>query len=98
MAHWHTLLRARAIESQAFVFAAAQGGMHENGRETFGHSLIVSPWGELLGEAGVHPTVIVADVELQLLEDVRRRVPSLQHDRAFDVVHAAQDASDKVVP
>ncbi|HUJ36282.1 MAG TPA: carbon-nitrogen hydrolase family protein [Hyphomicrobium sp.] len=98
MAHWHTLLRARAIESQAFVFAAAQGGMHENGRETFGHSLIVSPWGELLAEAGVHPTVIVADVELQLLEDVRRRVPSLQHDRAFDVVHAAQDASDKVVP
>ncbi len=98
MAHWHTLLRARAIESQAYVFAAAQGGMHENGRETFGHSLIVSPWGELLAEAGVHPTVIVADVELQLLEDVRRRVPSLQHDRAFDVVHAAQDASDKVVP
>ena len=98
MAHWHTLLRARAIESQAFVFAAAQGGMHENGRETFGHSLIVSPWGELLAEAGVHPTVIVADVELQLLEDIRRRVPSLQHDRAFDVVHAAQDASDKVVP
>jgi predicted amidohydrolase len=98
MAHWHTLLRARAIESQAFVFAAAQGGTHENGRETFGHSLIVSPWGELLAEAGVHPTVIVADVELQLLEDVRRRVPSLQHDRAFDVVHASQEAPDKVVP
>ncbi len=98
MAHWHTLLRARAIESQAFVFAAAQGGTHENGRETFGHSLIVSPWGELLAEAGVHPTVILADVELQLLEDVRRRVPSLQHDRAFDVVHASQDAPDKVVP
>lgn len=98
MAHWHTLLRARAIESQAFVFAAAQGGAHENGRETFGHSLIVSPWGELLAEGGVHPAVIVADVELQLLEDVRRRVPSLQHDRAFDVVHAAQDEPDKVVP
>jgi len=88
MAHWHTLLRARAIESQAFVFAAAQGGMHENGRETFGHSLIISPWGEILGEGGVHPTVICADIELQLLEDVRRRVPSLQHDRVFDVVHA----------
>ena len=54
-AHWHTLLRARAIESQAFVFAAAQGGTHENGRETFGHSLIVSPWGEVLAESGVHP-------------------------------------------
>ena len=98
MAHWHTLLRARAIESQAFVFAAAQGGTHENGRETFGYSLIVSPWGELLAEAGVHPTVIVADVELQLLEDVRRRVPSLQHDRAFDVVQASQEPPDKVVP
>jgi deaminated glutathione amidase len=98
MAHWHTLLRARAIESQAFVFAAAQGGAHENGRETFGHSFIVSPWGELLAEGGVQPAVIVADVELQLLEDVRRRVPSLQHDRAFDVVHAAQETPDKVVP
>ena len=98
MAHWHTLLRARAIESQAYVFAAAQGGSHENGRETFGHTLVVSPWGELLAEGGVHPAVIVADVELQLLEDVRRRVPSLQHDRAFDVVHAAEDVQDKVVP
>jgi predicted amidohydrolase len=88
MAHWHTLLRARAIESQAFVFAAAQGGMHENGRETFGHSLVISPWGEILAEADVQPAVIFADVDLQLLEDVRRRVPSLQHDRAFEVVSA----------
>jgi predicted amidohydrolase len=89
MAHWHTLLRARAIESQAFVFAAAQGGTHENGRETFGHSLAISPWGEILCEGDVHPNVVFADVDLQLLEDVRRRVPSLQHDRAFDVVHSA---------
>ncbi len=96
MAHWHMLLRARAIESQAYVFAAAQGGAHENGRETFGHSIVVSPWGELLAEGGVHPTVIVADVELQLLEDVRRRVPSLQHDRAFDVVHADQETPSEV--
>jgi predicted amidohydrolase len=93
MAHWHTLLRARAIESQAFVFAAAQGGLHENGRETFGHSLIISPWGEILSEGGVQPTVIFADVELQLLEDVRRRVPSLKHDRPFDVVHAEAETS-----
>jgi deaminated glutathione amidase len=57
----------------------------------------VSPWGELLAEGGVQPAVIVADVELQLLEDIRRRVPSLQHDRAFDVVHAAQETPDKVV-
>jgi predicted amidohydrolase len=67
-----------------------QGGKHENGRETFGHSLVVSPWGEILAEGDVHPAVIVADVDLQLLEDVRRRVPSLQHDRDFDVVHAAK--------
>ncbi len=93
MAHWHTLLRARAIESQAFVFAAAQGGTHENGRETFGHSLVISPWGEILGEGGVQPAVIFADVELQLLEDVRRRVPSLQHDRDFDVVPASKSTS-----
>jgi predicted amidohydrolase len=93
MAHWHTLLRARAIESQAFVFAAAQGGMHENGRETFGHSLVISPWGEILAEGDVHPTVIFADIDLQLLEDVRRRVPSLQHDRTFDVVYAEEETS-----
>jgi predicted amidohydrolase len=91
MAHWHTLVRARAIESQAFVFAATQGGTHENGRDTFGHSLVVSPWGEILAEGGVHPAVTFADVELQLLEDVRRRVPSLQHDRDFDVVQAADE-------
>jgi len=86
IAHWHTLVRARAIESQAFVFAAAQGGKHENGRETFGHSLVVSPWGEILCEADADPTVVFADVDTQLLEDVRRRVPSLQHDREFEVV------------
>ena len=92
-AHWHTLLRARAIEAQSFVFAAAQGGRHENGRETFGHSLIISPWGQVLAEAGTDPCYVVADIELAVLDDVRRRVPSLQHDRAFDIVHA-----DKLKP
>ncbi len=96
MAHWHTLLRARAIESQAFVFAAAQGGTHENGRETYGHSLIVSPWGEILAEGGIQPAVMFADVDLQLLADVRRRVPSLSHDRPFEVEHFSQPASGKV--
>ena len=91
-AHWHTLLRARAIETQCFVFAAAQGGRHEHGRETFGHSLIVSPWGQVLAEGGVHPGVVFADIDLQALEDVRSRVPSLEHDRPFDVVHA-EDAA-----
>ena len=60
-AHWHALLRARAIENGAFVFAAAQGGRHENGRETFGHSLIIDPWGVVLAEGGTEPGVIIAD-------------------------------------
>lgn len=88
VAHWHTLLRARAIECQCYVFAATQGGRHENGRETFGHSLVISPWGEVLAEGDVQPAVTFADVELQRLDDVRRQVPSLRHDRPFDVVYA----------
>jgi predicted amidohydrolase len=96
IAHWHTLLRARAIECQCYVFAAAQGGRHENGRETFGHSLIISPWGEILAEADIQPAVTFADVELQRLVDVRRQVPSLRHDRPFDVVYAAEPASGGV--
>ncbi|CAN1723763.1 deaminated glutathione amidase [Hyphomicrobium sp. 1Nfss2.1] len=96
IAHWHTLLRARAIESQCFVFAAGQGGMHENGRETFGHSLVISPWGEVLAEAGVQPSVTFADVELQRLDDVRRQVPSLRHDRPFDVIYAGETPPNEV--
>lgn len=88
-AHWHTLLRARAIESQCFVFAAAQGGRHEHGRETYGHSLIISPWGQILAEGGVHPSVIAAEIDLQALQDARARVPSLRHDRTFEVARAA---------
>ncbi|MDH4983569.1 carbon-nitrogen hydrolase family protein [Hyphomicrobium sp. D-2] len=85
-AHWHTLLRARAIECQCYVFAAAQGGKHEDSRETFGHSLIISPWGEILGEGGVDPGVIVADIDLPRLEQIRQQVPSLRNDRPFDLV------------
>ena len=96
LAHWHTLLRARAIECQCYVFAAAQGGKHENGRETFGHSLAISPWGEVLAEADVQPAVTFADVELQRLDDVRRQVPSLRHDRPFDVVYAADTPPKEV--
>ncbi len=84
-AHWVTLLRARAIEAQCFVFAAAQGGRHEHGRETFGHSLVVSPWGQVLAEGGVHPSVIFADVDVSMIGDVRQRVPSLRHDRTFTI-------------
>lgn len=87
-AHWHTLLRARAIETETFVFAAAQGGRHENGRETFGHSLIISPWGEVLAEGGTEPGVVTADIDIRRIDEVRSKIPSLTHDRAFDVVEA----------
>jgi predicted amidohydrolase len=84
-AHWHVLLRARAIENGCFVFAAAQGGRHETGRETYGHSMIVSPWGEIVAEADIHPTVIVADINPGEVREARARIPSLQHDRPFQV-------------
>ena len=84
-AHWHTLLRARAIETQCFVFAAAQGGLHEHGRETYGHSLIVSPWGTILAEAGTEPGVITADIDLAEVAAVRARIPALANGRAFTV-------------
>lgn len=82
-AHWHVLLRARAIENGAFVVAPAQGGTHANGRNTFGHSLIVAPWGEILAEAGTEPCVVVADIDPAAAMDARSRVPSLQHDRPY---------------
>lgn len=84
-AHWHTLLRARAIETQCFVLAAAQGGRHEHGRETYGHSLVVSPWGEVIAEGGVDPGVVFADIDPARVDEVRARIPSLQHDRTFEV-------------
>ena len=83
-AHWHVLLRARAIENGAFVIAPAQGGTHANGRQTYGHSMIVAPWGEVLTEAGTEPCVITADIDLAAVTNARGRVPSLQHDRDFE--------------
>jgi predicted amidohydrolase len=82
-AHWHVLLRARAIENGAFVIAPAQGGTHANGRKTYGHSLIVAPWGEVLAEAGTEPGVILADIDPALSALARARVPNLRHDRIF---------------
>ena len=84
-AHWHTLLRARAIENGCFVFAAAQGGLHDNKRETFGHSLIIAPWGEILAEGGTEPGVIMADIDPAKVVTARQMVPSLQHGRRFTV-------------
>ena len=82
-AHWHTLLRARAIENGCFVFAAAQGGLHENKRETFGHSLIIDPWGAVLAEGGIDPGVFIAEIDPAKVETARKAIPSLQHGRRF---------------
>jgi hypothetical protein len=85
-AHWHVLLRARAIENGCFVFAAAQGGTHENGRETYGHSLIVDPWGQILAEGGTEPGVMLADVDPAQVAAARSRIPSLLHGRRFELI------------
>lgn len=90
-AHWHVLLRARAIETGCFVVAAAQGGLHADGRETFGHSLIIAPWGEVLAEAEhAEPGIICAEVDLEEVAKARGRVPALTHDReiTLDVIDA----------
>jgi predicted amidohydrolase len=85
-AHWHVLMRARAIENGCFVLAAAQGGRHENGRETFGHSLVIDPWGRIVAEGGTEPGVIVAEVDPAEVAAARARIPSLQHGRRFELV------------
>lgn len=85
-AHWHVLTRARAIENGCFVFAAAQGGKHENGRETYGHSVVVDPWGRVVAEGGTEPGVIFADIDLAAVTEARARIPSLQHGRRFEVI------------
>ncbi len=84
-AHWHILLRARAIENSAWVIAAAQGGKHEDGRETYGHSLIVDPWGRIVAEAANdEPGVIVAEIDPQASVDARRKIPNLKNARDFE--------------
>ncbi|MDO9299302.1 carbon-nitrogen hydrolase family protein, partial [Bradyrhizobium sp.] len=85
-AHWHTLLRARAIENGCFVFAAAQAGTHESKRQSYGHSLIIAPWGEILAEgSGTETGVIMAKIDPALVETARKTVPSLQHGRRFSI-------------
>ncbi|GLK68445.1 carbon-nitrogen hydrolase family protein [Hansschlegelia plantiphila] len=84
-AHWHVLLRARAVETGSFVVAAAQGGAHEDGRETYGHSLIVDPWGRVLAEADDAPGVILAEIDLAKSPEIRRRIPALENGRRFGV-------------
>lgn len=82
-AHWHVLQRARAIETGCFVIAPAQGGNHENNRHTFGHSLIIDPWGQILAEGGTDPGIIWADIDPARVTEARTRVPALRHDREF---------------
>ncbi|MGD1933501.1 MAG: carbon-nitrogen hydrolase family protein [Candidatus Phaeomarinobacter sp.] len=92
-AHWHVLLRARAIETGAYVFAAAQSGTHENGRKTYGHSLIVDPWGEVLADGGLRVGFVAADIDPAKVADARSRIPSLQHDRQFALPNTENSAN-----
>ena len=80
-AHWHVLLRARAIETGSYVMAPAQAGRHQDGRETYGHSLLVGPWGEILAEGdATGQEVLIADIDRDAVREARRRIPALQHD------------------
>lgn len=80
-AHWHVLMRARAIEAGVFVIAAAQSGRHEDGRATYGHSLVVDPWGEILLDMGDEKGVGFADMEMERVDEVRMRLPAIRHRR-----------------
>ena len=80
-AHWHLLLRTRAVENQCFVLAAAQGGLHANGRRTYGHSIFVDPWGEVVAELSEGPGIVIGDVLAERIAEVRRELPALAHRR-----------------
>jgi deaminated glutathione amidase len=82
-AHWHVLLRARAIETGSFVLSAAQGGTHDSGRATYGHSIAISPWGEILAETGTDPAVLITDIDVAQSTATRSRIPALVHARSF---------------
>jgi predicted amidohydrolase len=93
-AHWHVLLRARAIENGAFVFAAAQCGTHPGNRRTYGHSLIISPWGEVLADGGEEPGFVMAEIDMAKVAEARRQIPSLTHDRDFTMPDVAARAAE----
>ncbi len=85
-AHWEVLLRARAIENGAFVISAAQAGLHEDGRETFGHSMIVDPWGKVLASAeGAGEAVVIADIDTAAVKATRAKIPNLKNAREFEL-------------
>lgn len=83
-AHWHVLLRARAIETGCFIIAPAQTGTHAGNRKTYGHSLIIDPWGKILADGGIDEGIITADIDLSEVAKVRVKLPSLEHDREFN--------------
>lgn len=85
MAHWKVLLRARAIETGCFVIAPGQCGEHKGGRETYGHSLIINPWGEVLAEGGDDPCILLADIDLDEVDSAHGKIPALQHDRTYKI-------------
>jgi predicted amidohydrolase len=82
-AHWHVLARSRAIENGCFVFAPAQSGEHAEGRQTYGHSLVIDPWGTVLADGGEDVGFVIADIDPHAVDDARRRIPCLSHDRPF---------------
>jgi predicted amidohydrolase len=87
-AHWHVLQRARAIENGAYMISAAQAGHHEDGRETYGHSIIIDPWGRVLAEAGTEPGLVIAEIDIHAVAATRAKVPNLKNARAFEVAFA----------
>lgn len=87
-AHWTVLQRARAIETGSFMISAAQGGRHEDGRETYGHSIIVDPWGRVLAEGGDAPGVFMAEIDLAGVAEARQRIPTLKHTRPIEIARA----------
>jgi predicted amidohydrolase len=95
-AHWHVLHRARAIETGSFMISAAQGGLHEDGRETFGHSLIIDPWGRVLAQAETEPCVVLAEIDLAQVADARSRIPALKNARPFEIEIVAAEPARRV--
>ncbi len=93
-AHWHVLQRARAIETGAYVISAAQCGTHAEGRQTFGHSLIVDPWGKVLADGGDEVGVVTAEIDPALVAEVRGKIPALTHDRKFETVTPVKRAAE----
>ena len=93
-AHWHVLLRARAIENGAYVLAPAQIGTHENGRQTFGHSLIVDPWGTVIAEAGADDDFVMAELDMAAVDKARRALPVFAHGRSFSLSDKSEPVHD----